>query len=132
MLQLHTSNSDISDQELLDLSRREMNKLVKGRSEGDDSRKRLTLTLKRRQPSITASSEQREATEHKKIAALKSIDRIKVSVKHREKFERLLELWENNPKLITIVNGNGVCFNEEFAIGSGSYGTEVYVCLHGI
>jgi hypothetical protein len=52
MLQLHTSNSDISDQELLDLSRREMNKLVKGRSEGDDSRKRLTLTLKRRQPTI--------------------------------------------------------------------------------
>jgi hypothetical protein len=50
-------------------------------------------------------------------------------VKHREKFERLLELWENNPKLITIVNGNGVCFDEEFAIGSGSYGTEVYVCL---
>ena len=93
MLQLHTSNSNISDQELLDLSRREMNKLVKGRSEGDDSRKRLTLTLKKRQPSITASSEQREATEHKKIAALKPIDRIKVSVKHREKFERLLELW---------------------------------------
>jgi hypothetical protein len=32
-------------------------------------------------------------------AALKPRDWIKVSVKHREKFERLLELWENNPKL---------------------------------
>ncbi|CAB4043146.1 serine threonine- kinase endoribonuclease IRE1-like [Paramuricea clavata] len=53
----------------------------------------------------------------------------KVSVKHREKFERLLELWESNPESITIINGDAVCFKNEFAIGSGSYGTEVYICL---
>ncbi|CAB4020526.1 probable serine threonine- kinase irlB isoform X3, partial [Paramuricea clavata] len=138
MLQLHTSNSDISDQELLHLSRREMNKPVKGRGDGEDSRKRLTIALERRQPSITASSEQREATElkrrldfeiTKKTAALKPRDRIKVSVKHREKFERLLELWESDPELITIVNDNGVCFKEEFKIGDGGSNTKVYICL---
>jgi serine/threonine protein kinase len=50
-------------------------------------------------------------------------------VKHREKFERLLEVWESDPESITIINNNGVCFKKEFAIGSGSYGTEVYICL---
>ncbi|CAB4029471.1 serine threonine- kinase ppk4-like isoform X2 [Paramuricea clavata] len=51
------------------------------------------------------------------------------SVKHRRKFERLLEVWKSNPELITIVNDNGVCFKKEFVIGRGSYGTEVYICL---
>jgi serine/threonine protein kinase len=67
-----------------------------------------------------------------KIAALKPKDWKKVSVKHREKFDRLLEVWENaksDPELIKIINDNGVCFKEEFSIGNGSYGTEVYVCL---
>ncbi|CAB4007855.1 serine threonine- kinase endoribonuclease IRE1-like, partial [Paramuricea clavata] len=52
-----------------------------------------------------------------------------VSVKHRKKFERLSEVWEKaegNPELI---NDNCVCFKEEFLIGKGSSGTEVYVCL---
>jgi hypothetical protein len=132
----NTSDSDISDQELLDLSRGEMNKLVKGRSDGDDSRKRR-MALKRKLSSIRTRSEQREAMELKRqrdekterTAALKPRDWIKVSVKHREKFQRLLELWESDPELITIVNDNGVCFKEEFAIGRGSYGTEVYICL---
>ncbi|CAB4010301.1 serine threonine- kinase endoribonuclease IRE1 [Paramuricea clavata] len=131
-----TSDSDISDQELLELSRGEMNKLVKGRSDGDDLRKRRKA-LKRKLSSIRTRSEQKEAMKLKRrldekterTAALKPRDRIKVSVKHREKFERLLELWENDPKSITIVNDNGVCFKEEFVIGRGSYGTEVYVCL---
>jgi hypothetical protein len=66
------------------------------------------------------------------IAALKPKDWKKVSVKHREKFERLSVVWKNaksNPELIKIINANGVCFKEELSIGSGSYGTEVYVCL---
>ncbi|CAB4045511.1 serine threonine- kinase endoribonuclease IRE1, partial [Paramuricea clavata] len=62
-------------------------------------------------------------------AALKPRDWIKVSVKHREKFERLLEVRESDPESITTVNDNDVCFKKEFAIGNGSYGTEVYICL---
>ena len=55
----------------------------------------------------------------------------KVSVKHREKFERLSKVWSNEERdrEITIINDNGVCFREDFLIGSGSYGTKVYVCL---
>jgi hypothetical protein len=69
-----------------------------------------------------------------KIAALKPKDWKIVSVKHKEKLERLSKSWSignliANPELITIINDNGVCFKEEFSIGSGSYGTEVYVCL---
>ena len=133
----NTSDSDISDQVLLHFSRREMNKLVKGRSDGDDLRKRRKALLKRRQSSIRTSSEQREAMELKRpleekterTTALKPKDWKKVSVKHREKFERLLEVRESDPESITTVNDNGVCFKKEFAIGNGSYGTEVYICL---
>ena len=69
-----------------------------------------------------------------KIAALKPKDWKIVSVKHKEKLELLSKSWSignliANPELITIINDNGVCFKEEFSIGSGSYGTEVYVCL---
>ena len=68
-----------------------------------------------------------------RIVALKPKDWKKVSVKHREKFELLLNSWEvlirRNPKCITVINNNGVCFNEKFSLGSGSYGTEVYICL---
>ena len=70
-----------------------------------------------------------------KIAILKPKDWKKVSVKHREKLELLSKSWsigtllsESDPELITI-NDNGVCFKKEFSLGSGSYGTEVYVCL---
>ncbi|CAB4024360.1 serine threonine- kinase endoribonuclease IRE1 [Paramuricea clavata] len=64
------------------------------------------------------------------FAPLGQRDWIQVSVKHREKFERLfIEVWGSDPKSITIINGNAVCFKGEFAIGSGSYGTEVYICL---
>ena len=70
------------------------------------------------------------------IQALKPKDWKKVSVKHREKLELLSKVWRycdgtqrvEYPKII-IINGNGVCFQEEFSIGSGSCGTEVYVCL---
>ena len=68
------------------------------------------------------------------IATLKPKDWKKVSVKHGEKLALLSKLWrysdENVEYLnINIINGNGVCFQQEFLIGSGSYGTEVYVCL---
>ena len=62
----------------------------------------------------------------------------KVSVKHRGKLELLKNEWmctvngeHTSRKLFefTIINDNGVCFHEKFLIGSGSYGTEVYVCL---
>ncbi|CAB4010302.1 serine threonine- kinase endoribonuclease IRE1-like [Paramuricea clavata] len=113
-----------------------MTKLVKGRSDGDDLRKRRTA-LKRKLSSIRTRSEQKEAMELKRrldekterTTALKPWYCKKVSVKHAKKFKLLLELWESDPESITIVNDNGVCFKEEFAIGRGSYGTEVYICL---
>jgi hypothetical protein len=133
---INTSDCDISDQELVELSQGDMNKHVKGRSDEKDLRKRRKA-LKRKLSIIKTRSEQKEAMELKRrleekterTTALKPRYRTKVSVKYREKFERLLELWENDPESITIVNDNGVCFKEEFAIGSGSNGTEVYICL---
>ncbi len=53
----------------------------------------------------------------------------KVSEKHRDKFEQLLKIWKSDPKSMALVNDNGACFQKEFLIGSGSYGTEVYICL---
>ena len=71
------------------------------------------------------------ATENKKqgIAPLKSQSWKSVSVKHKEKFKQLLEFWKNNPETKRIISSNGVCFSEQFSIGRGSYGTEVYICL---
>ncbi len=65
----------------------------------------------------------------KSIAAVKPNDWIQHSLKYRSSFQRLLQVWEDNPQSLTILNGNGVCFEEEFFVGGGSYGTEVYVCL---
>ena len=100
----------------------------------DSLRKKIIGNLSFGVNGLTPSSKQYMESMEKsaKIAALKPKDWKKVSVKHREKFERLSEVWENaesNPELITIINDNGVCFKEEFSIGRGSYGTEVYVCL---
>ena len=66
------------------------------------------------------------------IVAVKLIkDRKEVSVKHREKFELLLQRVRSSTydECTTMVNDNIVCFREEFLIGSGSYGTKVYICL---
>ncbi len=55
-----------------------------------------------------------------------------VSVTHVEELELLKNVWDgehSNRFKLTIINDNGVCFHEKFLIGSGSYGTEVYVCL---
>ena len=59
-----------------------------------------------------------------------------VSVKHKRKLKLLKNEWRcigngEHSKLfkLTIINDNGVCFDEIFLIGSGNCGTEVYVCL---
>ncbi len=61
--------------------------------------------------------------------AAKSESWKKVSVRHQEKFERLFRAWKATPKSMTVINGNVVCFEEDFLIGKGSYGTEVYISL---
>ena len=57
-------------------------------------------------------------------------------MKHKTKFEKLFNVWEGIKSgshgdivSITEVHGNGVCFQDQFLIGRGSYGTEVYICL---
>ena len=70
------------------------------------------------------------------ITAMEPKDWIKASIKHKEKLELLSKVWRYNeetehvkfPKIAEISNNN-VCFHEEFLIGSGGNGTEVYVCL---
>ena len=71
------------------------------------------------------------ATENKKqgIAPLKFQSLKSVSVKHKEKFEQLLESCKSEPETKRIISCNSVCFSEQFSIGRGSYGTEVYICL---
>ena len=70
------------------------------------------------------------------IAAKYPKDCNNVSVKHRRRLELLKKVWRftrdrehGNLFELAIINNNGVCFNEMFLIGSGSYGTEVYICL---
>ena len=53
----------------------------------------------------------------------------KVSVRHRKTFEQLSKVWRFELSRITTINNNVECFREKFLIDSGSYGTEVYVCL---
>ncbi len=64
-----------------------------------------------------------------KITALIPRNWKKVSKKHRGKFKQLLEIWKSDTESMTIVSDNGMCFQKKFLIGSGSYGTEVYICL---
>ena len=74
-----------------------------------------------------------EDKSQQEIAALKPNNNKwkRVSVKYRPKFEQLLEIWENanQSQSMTMINGNGVCFDKEFLIGHGSYGTDVYIGL---
>ena len=71
----------------------------------------------------------------RKLPSLKPKDYKNVTVKHKTKFEKLFNVWEGinssnyGDILITEVHGNGVCFHDDFLIGRGSYGTEVYICL---
>ena len=72
-----------------------------------------------------------------KIAALKPGNYKNVTVKHKPKIQKLFEMWENvktessndSEMLITEVQSNCVCFQDEFLIGRGCEGTEVYICL---
>jgi DNA polymerase elongation subunit (family B) len=119
----------ISDDDLTTLSRKEINKLLKGRSDEQELRDKRAM-LKRKQSSIKTRSKQKEAMKEyqekrQRIEASKPKDWKQVSVKHRKKFEQLLNLWDN----VTPISGYGVIFEKEFLIGSGSYGTEVYICL---
>jgi DNA polymerase elongation subunit (family B) len=119
----------ISDDDLTTLSRKEINKLLKGRSDEQELRDKRAM-LKRKQSSIKTRSKQKEAMKEyqekrQRIEASKPKDWKQVSVKHRKKFEQLLNLWDN----VTPISGYGVIFEKEFLIGSGSYGTEVYKCL---
>ena len=97
----------------------------------------LRKALERKQYDIETKSEQKEAKKIKteleekieKIKASIPRDWKKVSEKHRDKFEQLLTIWKSDPKSMALVNDNGACFQKEFLIGSGSNGTEVYICL---
>ena len=72
-----------------------------------------------------------------KIAALKPGNYKNVTVKHKPKIQKLFEMWENvktlhsndSEMLITEVQSNCVCFQDEFLIGRGCEGTKVYICL---
>ena len=68
------------------------------------------------------------------IAALRPNQLKQDSKKHGVKFQELSNVWKIAPESMTMLNGNGVCFKKEFLIGSGSYGSEVYICLgsHGV
>ena len=131
----YVSDPQIPDQHLVQgLPRREMIKPEQRKSEDEVSltSQMRRATLKRKSPMTV----QRQSTlkrllqdEHQRIAALKPGDWKPHSVKHRAKFEYLSHLWESKPQSITIVGNNGVCFEKCFTIGTGSYGTKVYICL---
>ena len=52
-----------------------------------------------------------------------------VSVEHRAAFQRLVNVLKNDPERTKTVNGNAVCFQPEFMIGTGSCLTKVFICL---
>ena len=112
-------------------------RLVTDSTDQDIPDKDLRKALERKQYDIETKSEQKEAKKIKteleerieKIKASIPRDWKKVSEKHRDKFEQLLTIWKSDPKSMALVNDNGACFQKEFLIGSGSNGTEVYICL---
>ena len=130
----YKSNSQIIDQHLQSLSRREIIHLEQGKSEEEVLASQMRrATLKRKAP-LRNRHEQFAIKrllqdEHQRVASLKPSDWKPHSVKHRAMFEDLLKVWESKPQLITMVGNNGVCFQEQFSIGTGSYGTQVYICL---
>ena len=77
----------------------------------------------------------------RKLPSLKPKDYKNITVKHKTKFEKLFKIWEGikssnygdvliaEVSELAEVHGNGVCFQDEFLLGRGSYGTEVYICL---
>ena len=129
----YRSNPQVTDQHLQSLSNTEMNQLEQGKSEEEDLASRMRRAMLKRKPSSNMKA--RNALkrllqdEHQTIASLKPTDWKPHSVKHRARFEHLLRKWETEPQFIKMVGSNGVCFQEQFSIGTGSYGTEVYICL---
>lgn len=126
----YRSNPQITDQHL----QREMSQLEQGKSEDEVLALRMQRAMLKRKSNMSNRLEQRALKrllqdEHQKIASLKPSDWKPHSLKHRAQFEGLLEIWRSDPQSITIVGNNGVCFQKQFSIGTGSYGTEVYICL---
>ena len=136
------SDIDISipDEDLKNLSLKAFNKLIKGRSDESDLRKRRN-ELKRKETNRRTRLDHKRMkkqyeTNLNRIAALKpkQEDYRNVTVKHKSKFKSLIKEWENvksSDSEISImeVHSNGVCFREDFLVGRGSQGTEVYICL---
>ena len=89
---------------------------------------KLKISKKPAQPAVHPSNVHKEPQE-KETPKKKPENWKQESVKHREKFENLLDAWKRTSDSITIIGDNGVCFEDEFVIGRGSYGTKVYVCL---
>ncbi len=86
----------VSDEDLTNLSQKDFNKLLKERTDERELRQRRRA-LKRKQADTKARLKQREAMKlYKKnnqtIAAFRPECRKIVSVKHRQKFERLLQV----------------------------------------
>ena len=130
----YRSNPQITDQRLQNLSHREMNQHEQGKSEEEVLALRMRRAMLKRKSNMRTRYEQSTLKrlledEHQRIASLKPNDWKPQSEKHKEKFEGLLEVWRSDPQSITIVSSNGVCFQKQFLIGTGSYGREVYICL---
>ena len=127
-------NPQITDQHLQSLSNREMNQLEQGKSEEEVLALRMRRAMLKRKSNMRTRYEQSTLKrliqdEHQRIASLKPTDWKPHSEKHTARFEHLLRIWETEPQFIKMVGSNGVCFQEQFLIGTGSYGTEVYICL---
>ncbi|XP_028396607.1 cyclin-dependent kinase 1-like isoform X2 [Dendronephthya gigantea] len=129
---------NISDEKLEQLPLKELNAFLKEGKFSEEEQKALKqrrAELKRKKSSIETRSITRQAMKLFKkqkasVVASKPKALKPISLVHREKFESLFELWCKSPTSITIINGNGVCFEKlEFKIGSGSSGTDVYICL---
>ena len=52
-----------------------------------------------------------------------------VSQKYKAAFQKLVNVLENEPDKIKMINGNAVCFQPEFMIGTGSCLAKVFICL---
>ncbi|XP_028414119.1 serine/threonine-protein kinase/endoribonuclease IRE1-like [Dendronephthya gigantea] len=131
---------NISDEKLEQLPLKELNAFLKEGKFSKEEEKALRqrrADLKRKKSSIETRSITRQAMKLFKdqqasvvsVVASKPKALKPISLVHREKFESLFELWSKSPTSITIINGNGVCFEKEFIIGSGSSGTDVFICL---
>ena len=64
-----------------------------------------------------------------KLLAQRNISWTKTSIKHRKKFEKLVKILQDKPKMVTKIGQYSICLKPEFVIGRGSDGTTVYIGL---